>query len=112
MKKNAYENSRLKRQLLERKSNGQKEVIWSLKPAQKEYIETSLGLETEAVLYEVKTKTFYNINELNAILKKIHFSNKRGKKVIVLKLNSNQLRVLDEFDVYYRPYKYRIILAS
>ena len=112
MKKNAYQNSRLKKQLLERKGNGQKEVIWSLKPEQKEFIETSLGLETEAVLYRVKTKTFCNVKEMNTLFKKIHFSNKKGKKDIVLKLDEDQLEMLDKFGVYYRPYKYKIHLAS
>ena len=110
MKKYAYEHSRLKYQLLDRQRRGVKELIWKLEPAQVEYIEQKFHFEVVPYLYEVRTRTFYNAKTVDNLLKDIHYSHKRGKKVIVLKLNSKQRKMLDEFNVKYRPYKYRIIM--
>ena len=111
MKENAYKNSCLKYKLFERKRYGEKEVIWSLTPKQKQFIE-ELGFVTEVYLYKVNTKTLYNINSVDGLLKQIHFAKKRRKSVIVLKLNNKQKKMLDKFDIKYRPYKYRIKLCN
>lgn len=108
MKKSAYENSKLKYQLLEKKRNGVKEVIWRLNSAQRNFIEESLNFVVEPYLYKVKTRRFYNISKLPSILKDIHYRNQRGVKECVLKLNSNEKKILNEFEVNYVPYKYKI----
>lgn len=108
MKKDAYENSKLKYQLLDKKRRGVKEVIWKLAPGQVKFVEEKLGFEVVPYLYEIKTKTFYNVKELDRLLKDIHYSWKRGKKVIVIKLNFKQKKILDEYGVKYVPYKYKI----
>ena len=110
MKKYAYKNSRFRYQLLEKKRNGVKELIWKLNPAQIEFIQTKFGFEVEPYLYEVRTRTFCNVRNLDAFLKDIHYRNKRGKQVTVIKLTPYQMDVLDELRIKYRPYKYRIIL--
>lgn len=112
MKKSAYENSRMKYQLLENKRNGVKEVIWKLNPYQIEFIQTKFGFEVEPYLYEIKTRTFCNVRNLDSFLKDIHYKNKKGKKWIVIKLTPYQKDVLDENKIKYRPYKYRIKLLS
>ena len=111
MKKSAYENSKLKHQLLEKKRRGVKEVIWKLNHAQKKFIEECLKFPIEVYLYEVKTKPFYNVKQLDKLLKDIHFCNKRGKKIAVYKLSESQRNLLDEFGVKYKAYKYKIKLC-
>lgn len=108
MKKSAYDNSKLKYQLLEKKRNGVKEVIWKLNPAQKNFIEESLGFVAEPYLYRIKTRKFYSIANLPTILKDIHYKNKRGISEVVLKLDSDDKRILNEFEVRYVPCKYKI----
>jgi len=108
MKKYAYEHSKLKYQLLDRQRRGVKEVIWKLEPAQVEFIEHKFGFQVIPYLYEIKTRTFYNVKVLDNLLKNIHYSCKRGKKVVVFKLSSKQKKMLNEFDVKYVPYKYKI----
>ena len=111
MKRNAYENSKLKYQLLDRQRRGVKEVIWKLEPAQVKFIEQKFGFEVVPYLYQVKTRTFYNVKALdNGLLKDIHYAFKGGKKIMVLRLNFKQKQVLDNFEVKYFPYKYKIII--
>lgn len=102
--------SAIKHQLLEKKHNGVKEVIWKLTNLQREFVETSLGFYTEEYLYRIQTKKFYNIKDLDNLLKKIHYLNKKGKKYTVLKLTPYQKKLLNEYCVNYKPYKFRIVL--
>ena len=83
----AYENSKLKHQLLERKRRGYKELIWKLNPEQRRFIEQTLGFNVEPYLFNVKTRTFSRIRELDPLLKEIHYKNKRGIKNCVFRLN-------------------------
>ena len=110
MKNEAYQYSRTKHELLKKRRRGVKEVIWHLEPGQREFVESRLGMPTEVYLYEIRTRTFNNIRNIDAILKKLHFSKKDGKRVIVSKLKPEQLKVLDAYGIYYRPYKYKIKL--
>lgn len=110
MKRNAYEHSKLKYQLLDRQSKGVKEVIWKLNPEQVEFIQQKFRFQVIPHLYEVRTKTFYNVKNAENILKEIHYSCKRGKKSIIMRLNSKEQKLLDEFEIRYRPYKYRVII--
>lgn len=110
MKRDAYENSRMKHQLLDKKRDGIREVIWKLNPQQVEIVERKLGFCVEPYLYEVNTRRFQNIRNLEKILKDIHFKNKQGKRRAVFKLTDHQKAVLDEFGVKYRPFKYKIKL--
>lgn len=106
----AYENSKLKHQLLERKRRGYKELIWKLNPKQRKFIEQTLGFNVEPYLFNVKTRTFSRIRELDPLLKEIHFKNKRGIKNCVFRLNIKQRELLDEYGIKFTPYKYRIKL--
>ena len=110
MKKNAYENSRLKYELLEKKRQGVKELIRKLKPGQVEFIKERFGFQVEPYLYEIKTKQFFNVRNLPTILKDIHYKSKRGKKFVVFKLTDDEKIILDEFNIKYRPIKYKIKL--
>jgi len=111
MKKRAYESSKLKYQLLNKKRNGVKEVIWKLSPSQVEFIQRKFGFYIEPYLYEVKTRTFCNIKNLDTLLKDLHYKSKQGKKFTVIKLTRHQKDVLDTLGIKYKPYKYRIKLA-
>ena len=110
MKNSAYEESRFKHQLLEKKRNGVKELVWKLNPVQIAFIKRKFGFKVEPYLYEIKTRTFYNVRNLDNFLKDIHYRNKRGKQFTVMKLTPYQRDVLDELEIKYRPYKYKITL--
>lgn len=112
MRKDAYENSNLKHQLLEKKRNGIRELIWKLNPEQVEFIRRKFGFSVEPYLFEVNTRPFHNIRNLEIILRDIHLKNKKGKKRAVFKLDKTEMKILDEFGVRYRPFKYKIKLRD
>jgi len=93
-----------------RKSQGVREVIWKINASQREFIEQTLGFYTEAYLFEVKTKKFYNVHNVKGILKELHYKNKQGKRTTVYKLTREQMDLLDKYKIKYRPYKFRIVL--
>ena len=110
MNKNAYEQSKLKYELLDRQRRGVREVIWKLEPIQVKFIEENFGFQVIPYLYEIETRTFYNVKTLDNLLRNIHYTHKRGKKVMFSKLKQKQIKLLDDFKVKYRPYKYKIIM--
>lgn len=109
MKKEQYENSKLKKQLIIKKESGVKELQWKLTRQQKEYLE-HLGYKIEPVLYCVRTKKFYNLNNLPPLLRNIHYKNKNGRTSVVLSLKATERKLLDEYGLSYYPYKYKIYL--
>lgn len=112
MKRKQYEISRTKKTLLDKKRRGEKFVIWKISSqAQYEEIER-LGFIIEPWLYEIQTRHFFNVKALPSLLKDIHFANQRGKRVIVRKLKKGDETLLKEYDVRFRPIKYRIDLLS
>lgn len=112
MKNNAYQNSKLKHQLWEKKRRGVGDVIWRLDSAKKDYIENSLGFETEPYLYIIYTRKFCNIKELPPLLKNLHYANRQNKRTIVCKLNHREIKLLNEYGVSFKPYKYKIKLCG
>ena len=111
MKNKAYRNSKTKYQLLSRKRRGVKRVVWRLNSEQKLFIEEDLGLETAPELYLIRTRKFFELKGKGHLLKDIHFSYKRGKRTIVRELKQEDKKLLDEYGVYYRPYKFAINLS-
>lgn len=111
MKNDAYRCSKMKYQLSERKRKGIKYVDWKLNCQQIEFVK-GLGYEIKVVLYEITTRTFKQIRNLDPILKCIHYKNKKGSKTTVLKLTENQIKILADYGVKCRPYKYRIFLSD
>ena len=110
MRKSAYENSKIKHKLLNKKRNGVKEVIWKLNPNQVVFIQRNLGFNVEPYLYEVRTRTFYNIRNLDNFLKELHYKSKQGKDFIITELTPYQKNVLEELKIKNRIYKYKIKL--
>lgn len=110
MKNSAYYNSKIKHQLREKKERRVKFVVWSLKPEQIEFI-YSLGYRVEEYLYQVKTEHMYDIHSIKSkTLKEIHFKNKKGIKTMVMELNPKNKKLLDEYGIRYKPYKFKIFL--
>ena len=110
MKNSQMKLATLKYQLREYKNAGKKEVIRKLTDEQREYVET-LGYATIPFLYEIVTKNFTNIKKVNgSIAKDIHYSNRKGRSKIYRKLKRQDLKILEENGIFYRSYKYRIIL--
>lgn len=112
MKNKDYRLAQTKYKLKELKQHRVKSVVWRLTRQQKVFIQ-QLGYEVIPYLYEVKTKTFMNLSSIkNSKLKEIHYSCKKGKKAIVLKLNKEDMKILEEYAVKFRPIKFKIILIS
>jgi len=110
MKKDCYELKYLKHDLRQKREAGIKVLEWKLTAEKKEYIE-NLGYRVEPYLYEIKTKKFYNVRNLQStLLKDLHYKNKRGKKGMVRALKRGDKQILDEYGIRYYPVKYRIYL--
>ena len=112
MKDKDYRFLQTKYKLRELKNRRVKDVTWRLTREQREYIER-LGYKIVPCLYEVKTRTFTNISNIkNSKLKELHYSYKKGKKAIVLNLNNQDIKALEDYSVKFRPIKFKIILIS
>ena len=91
--------------------NGRESVIWKLSKEQVDFLEKYY--EIEPYRYYIKTKKFICINDIHdSLLKDIHYNNKHGNKEMLRKLSDKQKKLLDRYDVKYRPYKYRIVLIK
>lgn len=112
MKNKTYKQSKLKKQLREKKNNGIKVLIWKLTPEKKEFIE-SLGYYAEPYIYQINTRTFSNIRLIKSrLLKDLHYMNKRGKRFECRILKKAEKEILDELGIKYRPIKYKIYLSK
>ena len=112
MKNKCHKTSVLKKQIREYKESG-KTVLrnWSLTRERKEEF-IALGHEVEICLWEIHTKHFYNIRNLNStLLKDLHYAYKRGKNTITRrKLSQEEQDLLRRNHVGFRPLKYNIYL--
>ena len=90
---------------------GHESVIWKLSKDQVDFL--GKYYEIEPYLYRIETKKFNYIHEIKeTLLKTIHYERKHGKKEMLMKLSNKQKELLDEYDVRYRPFKYRIVLIK
>lgn len=102
----------MKSKLRKLKERRVKIVIWKLTREEREYVE-NLGYEVTPYLYEIRTKTFKNLYEIkDSKIRDIHYYSKQGKKTVVLRLKKKDMKVLEEFDVRFRPVKFKIRLVS
>ena len=102
----------LKDKLRKYKESGKKTVELELTKYEVEYVQ-SLGYFTEIFLYEIFTKRFYNIRDINSdLIKTVYYKNKRGIITFRTTLNNRQKKDLDRYNVRYRPVKYRIYLRK
>lgn len=111
MKNKEYQLSQTKHKLKQLKERRVKFIIWRLSVEQKEYIER-LGYKVVPYLYEVKTRTFKNIFDIhNQVLREMHYSNKKGKKTMVLRLKKEDMKALEEYNIKFHPIKFKIFLV-
>lgn len=83
---------------------------WSLNKAEQTYIE-SLGYELEPVIYEIKTKTFKELYHIRSpLIREIHYASKAGKKRIGRPLKQEEMKLLEEYNIKFRPVKFRVII--
>lgn len=112
MKNEEYKLNQMKYKLRELKERRVKIVIWKLTREEREYIE-ELGYEVIPYLYEISTKTFKNLYEIkDSRIRDIHYSSKQGKKTIILRLKKKDMEVLKDFNIKFRPVKFKIRLVS
>lgn len=109
MTKDQYAISKFKKQLLEKKERGVKELIWKLSAEQNDYV--NRHYRVEPYLYEITTRTFFNIRSLKStLLKEIHYKSKKGKRTYVRKLNKSERKELDDYGIKYKVAKHMIYL--
>lgn len=83
---------------------------WKLNKTEQMYIE-SLGYELEPYIYEINTKTFKDLyNICSPLIKEIHYASKAGKKRIGKSLKKEDMKLLEEYSIRFRPVKFRIII--
>ena len=113
MKGKAYEASKTKKILLNKKRKGEKYVIWRISSnAQLQEIDR-LGFQREPWLYEIRTRPFWNVRGIKShLIKEIHFAYKKGKGTIVRRLKKGDEEILKDFGVDFKPLKYRINLTT
>lgn len=111
MKNRNYREEKLRKQLQQKRREGKKVLIWDLSPNKRKQIE-ELGYRVEPYLYEIKTRTFYNVRALkSSLLKDLHYMHKRGKLLEVRTLKRGELETLDSYGIRYRPIRFKIYLC-
>ena len=102
--------SRIKCQLMQKKKDGNKDVICKLNQEQREYVTDTLGYRIIPWIYEISTTTIkiVSISE-DIMLRQIYTAQRRGQKKIYRKLKHREKKALDVYGISYRPFKYKII---
>lgn len=88
------------------KSNGRLE--WTLTPEQIEFIKTYYSYSVLPYIYRIHTQKFDNFTNQPAIIKKIMKGAYSGKKYITTSLKKQDIVVLEQFGIFYTPFKYVI----
>lgn len=84
---------------------------WQLNRTEQTYIIESLGYALEPVIYEIKTRTFKDLYHIySPLIKEIHYASKAGKKRIGKSLSQEEMQLLEEHNIKFRPVKFRVIL--
>lgn len=110
MKNKNYRQSKLKKQLSQKRKEGYKILKWKLSKEQVEIIE-NWGYRVEVYLYSIRTRTFFNVSKINnTLLKDLHYMKKRGKDYEVRPLKREDKEILEENGVVFKPVKYIIYL--
>ena len=105
----SYSDSQLKNEVYRARSAGKKYLILKITEQQAEFLR-KLGFKVTEYLYWIETKTWCNVNNVQGILKELHFLRKEGKRSCIKRLNHRELKVLNENAVRYEVMKYRIEL--
>ena len=109
-----YQTAKMKAQLLARRSNGEKYVIWSLKLEQIEFIEQTMGMFVEPYIVLIETKAIPEVSKSGKkILKDISSAAQRGKKNITRECHNEAIfKLLEEYGIKYKIIKYKIHLIN
>ena len=100
-----------KYKLNEMKRTGKKNPKWSLTAEELHYIQ-NLGFNCTVWIYEINTRTFRNVKNLPSIFKQLHYARLDGKKKIARRLRKEEIALLREYEVKFKPLKYEIHLHS
>ncbi len=111
MRKKDFRLSKLKKQLVQKKENGIKHVVWKINQEQLEYLSGLELFKIEPYLYTVKTRRCKgNYKDLPQLLKYLHQKNKKGVKQVTMYLSPEEVQLLNDYGVSHRVGKYKIIL--
>jgi len=112
MKNKCYQESKMKKQLIQMRKEGREYVIWKLSSIQLEELKR-IGYRVEPFIYLIETRTFYDIRSVRStLLKDIHYAKKRKKYNMVRKLKATEIELLEELGIKYKPLKYKIYLCK
>lgn len=81
---------------------------WTLKEEQIAYIKTHYSYNVSPYLYRINTRKFKNSKKHPSIIKRITKGAYSGKRYIVVPLKKQDIEVLEEFEITYKPFKYII----
>lgn len=109
--------SKLADQLAAKKARGVKEVCWTLKGPQLQYVQ-ELGYKVIPELYEVNLRSVPSINqrksssvEVPHVMVYLAREKSHGRKKLVMRLNSREYKALNMWGVSFKPIKYKILLV-
>ena len=111
MKRQSYQGSKLKHQLMQYELNGKKELFWKLKyPDQVEFVR-SLGYDVEEYLFYVHTRKLpEHLRTKYKWLNQIHLNKCKGKQYLAITLTPSQKELLKAIGVDFNVLKYKIRL--
>jgi len=112
MKKKYLSNSQLKQFLYKKKSLGKPSIIYPLNSRQRIFVEDDLGYITVPFIYRIYTKqlNYKDIRNKGGILMDVYRAKRNDKSQIHCPLSHSDKRLLKEHNVFYEPFKYKIIL--
>lgn len=105
----AYTNAQLRHEVCQARNAGKKQLIKRISEQQADFLREE-GFKVEPYLYKIQTRAWKSSDDLQGVLKELHFLRKQGVTNCVRKLNKKDLKRLDEYHVRYEVIKYRIIL--
>lgn len=112
MKNKNYQQSKMKKQLREKRKEGLEYVVWKLNATQIQLIE-ELGYRVEPFIYIIETRTFYDVSKIrSSFLKDIHYAKKRKQQHLVRPINSREIKLLEDFNIKFEVLKYKIHLEK
>jgi len=102
--------SGLKFLLRAKKQKGEKTAILKLNSDQRDFVE-NLGYEVKPYLYKVQTRVFpWGIMRHDSLMKRVHFAARKGIRYLYLKLDAEDVKVLQDCGLFVARFKDEVIL--
>lgn len=112
MKKKYLNNLQLEHFLYKKKTLGKSSIIYPLNSRQRTFIENNLGYKTVPYIYRIYTKqlNYKDIRNKGGILMDVYRAKRNDKSQIHCPLSHSEKKLLKDHNIFYEPFKYKIIL--